>query len=50
MQAGLTDRALALREIFSARLLFVVLRNVVFALFETAQPMSFHIRGVRLAA
>src|SRR5262249_48179749 len=50
MQAGLTERALALREIFSARLLFVVLRNVVSALFETAQPRSFHIGGVRLAA
>ena len=49
-QAGVTERALTLREIFSARLLFVVSRNVICALFETAQPVSFHIRRVRLAA
>ena len=49
-QAGVTERPLTLREIFSARLPFVVSRNVTFALFDSARPVSFHIRGVRLAA
>jgi hypothetical protein len=50
-QAGLTERALTLREIFSSRLPFVVVsRNVIFALYNSARPVSFHIRGVRLAA
>jgi len=49
-QAGLTERALTLREIFSSRLLFVVSRNVIFGLFDSAQPVSFHIRRMRLAA
>jgi IS1 family transposase len=47
-QAGLTDRALTLREIFSSRLLFVVSRNVLFELFDSDASVGFHIRGVRL--
>ena len=49
-QAGLTKRALTLREIFSSRELFVASKNVLLALFETARPVSFAIRGMRLAA
>jgi hypothetical protein len=49
-QAGLTSRALTLRGIFSSRELFVASTNVLFALFETARPVSFPIRGMRLAA
>ena len=49
-QAGLTERALTVREIFSSRLLFVVSRNVIFVLFYSARPVSFHNRRVRLAA
>ena len=50
MQAGLTKRALTLREIFSSRELFVASKNVLFALFESVRPVSFPIRGVPLAA
>ena len=46
-QAGLTKRALTLREIFSSRELFLASKNVLFALFETVRPVSFPIRGVR---
>ena len=46
MQAGLTRRRLTLREIFSSRELFVASTNVLFALFETARPVSFPTRGV----
>jgi hypothetical protein len=49
-QAGLTRRALTLREIFSLRQLLLASTNVLFALFETARPISFPIRGGRLAA
>ncbi len=49
-QAGLTRRALTLREIFSSRELFVASKKVIFALFETARPVSFPIRGIPLAA
>jgi transposase-like protein/IS1 family transposase len=49
-QAGLTRRTLTLREIFSSRELFVASKNVLFALFETARPGSFPIRGAPLAA
>jgi IS1 family transposase len=49
-QAGLTKRALTFREIFSSRELFVASKNVLFALFETGRPVSFPIRGMRLAA
>ena len=49
-QAGLTRRTLTLREIFSSRELFVASKNVLLALFETGRPVSFPIRGMRLAA
>jgi hypothetical protein len=49
-QAGLTKRALTLTEIFSSRELFVASKNVLFALFEPVGPVTFTIRGVRLAA
>ena len=49
-QAGLTKRALTLREIFSWKLLLPASKNVTFALFETAWPVSFPFRGARLAA
>ena len=43
-QAGLTSRALTLREIFSSRLFFVASKDVIFALFETARLVSFPVR------
>jgi hypothetical protein len=49
-QAGLTRRTLTLREIFSSRELFMASKNVLLALFETGRPVSFPIRGMRLAA
>jgi transposase-like protein/IS1 family transposase len=49
-QAGLTKRALTLREIFSSKELLVVSKNVLFALFETARPVSSPLRGLPLAA
>jgi hypothetical protein len=49
-QAGLTNRTLTLREIFSSRLYFEVSRSVIFALFNSARPVSVHLRGVSLAA
>jgi hypothetical protein len=49
-QAGLTRRTLTLREIFLSRELFVASKNVLLALFETGRPVSFPIRGMRLAA
>jgi len=49
-QAGLTRRTLTLRDIFSSREPFVASKNVLFAFFETARPVSFPIRGMRLAA
>jgi hypothetical protein len=49
-QAGLTSRALTLREIFSSRLLFVASKDVIFVAFEKARLVSFPSPGVRLAA
>jgi transposase-like protein/IS1 family transposase len=49
-QAGLTKRALTLREIFSSRALFLASKNVLFTLFNSVRPVSSRIRGVRLAA
>jgi hypothetical protein len=40
-QAGLTNRRLTLREIFSSRELFLASKNVLFALFNSVQPVSF---------
>ena len=41
MQAGLTNAALTLREIFSSRLLFVASKNVLFVLFEIGSAGQF---------
>ena len=49
-QAGLTSRALTLREIFSSRLLFVVSKKVVFAFFDSAPSVSVATREMPLAA
>ena len=50
MQAGLTRRRLTFREIFETGIAFLASKNVLFAPFETARPLSFPIRRVRLAA
>jgi hypothetical protein len=49
-QAGLTKRALTLREIFSSRELFVASKNVLFALFDSGPSVSLASRRMRLAA
>jgi transposase-like protein/IS1 family transposase len=46
-QAGLTNRALTLREIFSSKMVFLVLKNL---LFKTIWGVSFRIPAVRVAA
>jgi hypothetical protein len=46
-QAGLTNRALTLREIFSSKMVFLALKNL---LFKTLWAVSFRIPAVRLAA
>jgi hypothetical protein len=46
----LTKRAPTIREVFSSRELFVASRNVIFGLFHSARPVSFHNRRVSLAA
>jgi hypothetical protein len=48
-QAGLTNRALTLREIFSHRLLFVASKNVLVVLFDSARLLTFATREVPLA-
>jgi hypothetical protein len=50
MQAGLTNRALTLREIFSSRLFLVWSNNAPFILFYPARPVTPGARGVALAA
>jgi hypothetical protein len=49
-QAGLTQRALRFREIFEDGLTFLASKNVLLALFDSVQTVSFLVRGVRLAA
>src|SRR5262249_27033970 len=49
-QAGLISRALTLREIFSSRLLFVALKNVLLVLFDSTRPVTFATREADLAA
>jgi transposase-like protein/IS1 family transposase len=49
-QAGLTKRALTLREIFSSRELFLASKKVIFVLFDTTPPVSFPVQEVPLAA
>jgi transposase-like protein/IS1 family transposase len=46
-QAGLTNRALTLREIFSSKMVFLALKNL---LFKTLWGVSFRIAAVRVAA
>jgi hypothetical protein len=46
-QAGLTNRALTLREIFSSKMVFLALKNL---LFKTLWAASFRIPAVRRAA
>ena len=46
-QAGLTNRALTLREVFSSKMVFLELKNL---LFKTLWAVSFRIPAVRLAA
>jgi transposase-like protein/IS1 family transposase len=50
MQAGLTNKSLTLREIFSLRLLFVASENVLIVLFGSVWPVNSPVRGVRIAA
>ncbi len=50
MQAGLTNRSLSLREIFSSRLLSVSSENVLFVLFSSVQPINFFFWDAPLAA
>jgi len=49
MQAELTNRALTLREVFSSKMAFLVLKNVIFV-FEAAPSVSVAARRMRLAA
>src|SRR4029453_1183047 len=49
-QAGLTSRALTLREIFSSRLLFVGSKDVLFVLFDSVSLVSVSAREMPLAA
>jgi hypothetical protein len=49
MQAGLTKRAMTLREVFSSNV-FLASKKVIFAFFETVWPVSFRILGERRAA
>jgi hypothetical protein len=46
-QAGSTNRALTLREIFSSKMVFLALKNL---LFKTLWGVSFRIPAVRVAA
>src|SRR6476660_8863483 len=50
LQAGLTERALTLREIFSGRLLFVASENVFLVLFNLVRPVNFPVRSLPFAA
>jgi hypothetical protein len=49
-QAGLTNRTLTLREIFSSRLLFLGSKNIIFVFFDSAPQVTFAGRGLALAA
>jgi IS1 family transposase len=49
-QAGLTNRTLTLREIFSSRLLFLGSKNILFVLFDSAPQVTFAGRERALAA
>jgi hypothetical protein len=47
MQAELINRALTLREVFSSKMVFLALKNL---LFKTLWAVSFRIPAARLAA
>src|SRR5262249_13296864 len=48
MQAGLTNRSLTLREIFSWRTFWRLAKNVIFVLFASARPAILPARGLAL--
>jgi hypothetical protein len=50
LQAGLTDRPLTLREIFSLRIFLRSLKNAIFLLFVSARPLTFTLRGLAIMA
>ena len=50
MQAGLTNRSLSLREIFSSRTFLQWPNNVIFVLIVSARPVTFTPRGLALVA
>jgi hypothetical protein len=50
MQAGLSERQLTLRHIFSSRMFLQMPKNVIFVLFDSARPVTFATRGVALVA
>jgi transposase-like protein/IS1 family transposase len=50
MQAGLTDRPMTWREIFSSRMFLLLPKNVIFVLFSSARPVTFTPRGLALVA
>jgi hypothetical protein len=50
MLAGLTNRLLTWREIFSLRLHSETPENVLFVIFSPVQVVKFPVRGLRLAA
>ena len=50
MQAGLTNRSLTLREIFSSRMFLRLPKNVIFVLFVSARPVTFTPRRLALVA
>ena len=45
MQAGLTNKSLTLRAIFSSRMFLRLPKNVIFMLFVLARPVTFTPRG-----
>ena len=49
-QAGLTERALTLREVFSSKIVFLALKNVIFGVCYSTRAVTLAARGVALAA
>lgn len=49
-QAGLTERALTLREVFSSKIVFLALKNVIFGVCCSTRAVTLAARGVALAA
>ena len=50
MQAGLTNRSLTLREIFSSRMFLRLPKDVIFMLLLSARPVTFTRRELALVA